>query len=165
MKYIKYTYVDSGTNVPVNIAPAANGPKIPDVIGLEFVWARQSQYPTLVPEFFGTCPDDSDTNVPGVLGIISEVDWEVMRNDEMRARIPSTVTPRQARLALLQSNLLDQVTTAINSMPEPDKSKAEIEWEYAVSIERNSDWVNNLGTALGLTAEDLDNLFTQAATL
>ena len=39
-----------------------------------------------MPEFFGTCPDDSDTQVDGVLGVYVQADWETMREDEMRAR-------------------------------------------------------------------------------
>ena len=90
MQYIKFTYVDAVTGVPVTQAPAANGPAFPSVDGLAFVWARESAYPTDVPEFFGTCPDDSDLDVPGVLGVFLQTDWEQMRADEMRARGPQT---------------------------------------------------------------------------
>jgi hypothetical protein len=38
---------------------------------------------------------------------------------------------RQARLALLGAGLLPQVETALNSLDEPYKSAALIEWEYA----------------------------------
>ncbi len=87
MRYIKFTYVDAVTGAPVSEAPALNGPVFPAVAGLEFGWARESQYPTAVPEFFGTCPEDSDIAVPGVLGEYIEADWLTMRDDEMRARI------------------------------------------------------------------------------
>ena len=86
MKYIKFTYVDSITGISVAKAAAANGPVFPAVAGLAFVWARESQYPTDVPEFFGTCPDGSDTQIDGVLGIFEQGDWETMRADEMAAR-------------------------------------------------------------------------------
>ena len=90
MKYIKFTYVDAVTGISIAKQPATNGPVFPNVEGLTFHWARESRYPTDVPEFFGTCPDDSDTQVDGVLGVDLQVDWETMREDEMRARGPQT---------------------------------------------------------------------------
>ena len=90
MKYLKFTYVDSVTGISIASHPAENGPVFPPVAGLEFAWARESRYPTDVPEFFGTCPDESDTQIDGVLGVYSQADWETMRVDEMRARGPQT---------------------------------------------------------------------------
>ena len=90
MKYIKFTYVDAVTGISIASEPAANGPVFPAIEGLEYVWARESRYPTNVPEFFGTCPDESDTQVEGVLGVYNQQDWETMRQDEMAARGPQT---------------------------------------------------------------------------
>ena len=165
MKHLKFTYVDSATGVPVTDAPAANGPKFPDVEGLEFVWARESRYPTDVPEFFGTCPDESDAEVPGVLAVLPQQDWEVMRDDEMRARVPRSITMRQCRLQLLAIGKLADVDVAIAALPEPEKSAAQIEWEYAATVERNSPLISQLGPALGLDDAQLDALFRQAVTL
>lgn len=87
MQYIKYTYLDAVTGVPVTEAPAANGPAMPAIEGLVFVWARESAYPTDKPEMFGTCPDGVDVaQVPGVLGVFSQEDWDNMHVDEMAAR-------------------------------------------------------------------------------
>ena len=90
MKYLKFTYVDAVTGISIASEPAQNGSAFPPVAGLEFVWARESRYPTDVPEFFGTCPVDTDTQVDGVLGVYVQQDWETMRADEMRARGPQT---------------------------------------------------------------------------
>ena len=90
MKYIKFTYVDAATGISVAKQPAPNGPVFPNVEGLTFHWARESRYPTDVPEFFGTCPEDADTQVDGVLGVFVQADWETMREDEMQARGPQT---------------------------------------------------------------------------
>ena len=54
MKHLKFTYVDAITGVSVAAEPALNGTKFPAVPGLAFVWARESAYPTPVPEFFGS---------------------------------------------------------------------------------------------------------------
>ena len=75
------------------------------------------------------------------------------------------VTMRQARLALLTINKLSLVHDAIALMPEPDKSQIEVEWEYASTVERTSPWVATMGAALGLTDEELDQLFVSAAAL
>ena len=90
MKFIKFTYVDALTGISVDKEPAENGPVLPTLEGLTFHWARESRYPTDVPEFFGTCPDDTDTEVAGVLGVYVQQDWETMQADEMRARGPQT---------------------------------------------------------------------------
>jgi hypothetical protein len=73
--------------------------------------------------------------------------------------IPASVTMRQARLALHRAGLLTQVNSTITD-PE-----AQIEWEYATTVERNSPLVQNLAAGLGLTEQQLDDLFTTAATL
>ena len=78
--------------------------------------------------------------------------------------VPLSVTMRQARLALLDLDLLSSVDEAINSMSDPDKTKAKIEWEYAAVVERNSDWVSDLGQQLGLSDVQVDDLFRLATT-
>lgn len=79
--------------------------------------------------------------------------------------IPQEVTMRQARLALLENGLLANVQPAINSLPEPDKTKAQIEWEYSNALQRSNPFVAVLGAALGLSSQDLDDLFIQASAL
>lgn len=81
------------------------------------------------------------------------------------AIVPQEITMRQARLALLDIGLLANVQTAINTLPEPDKTKAQIEWEYSNALQRNNPFVTTLGTALGLSSDDIDNLFITASGL
>lgn len=80
-----------------------------------------------------------------------------------KATIPQQVTMRQARLALLGAGLLAGVDAAIESLPEPSKSEAKIEWEYAAVVQRNSGLVPAMGAALGMTEAQLDALFVWAA--
>ena len=78
---------------------------------------------------------------------------------------PSSVSMRQGRLALLQSNMLHLVDAAIAGIDDPvQKAAAEIEWEYATSIDRNSQFVQSLAAELNLTEQQLDDLFLLAAT-
>lgn len=165
MKHLKFTYVDIVTGRPVSEAPAANGPKFPSIEGLMYVWARESRYPTQAPEFFGTCPDESDTNVPGVLAVLTQHDWDIAHADELRARIPASVTQRQARLMLHRQGVLAGVDSIIDAMPEPQKTEARIEWEYASAILRSSPLVAAMGAALQLDDAGLDALFVAAAKL
>ncbi len=84
---------------------------------------------------------------------------------DIKSKVPQSITMRQARLALLGAGMLDDVSTAINSLPEPDKSAALIEWEYASEVQRSTGLVASMGAALGLTEAQLDELFMQAAQL
>lgn len=78
----------------------------------------------------------------------------------------TSVAMRQARLALLGAGLLGQVSSAIAAIPDATaRAAAEIEWEYATEVRRDSPWVLQLSAALGLDAEQLDALFAHAATL
>lgn len=81
----------------------------------------------------------------------------------LKISIPHAVTMRQAKLALLQAGLLDDVDAVIAAEATPKSIK--IEWEYASEVQR--DWVNTLGLAemLGLTDAQLDDLFILAAGL
>ena len=80
-------------------------------------------------------------------------------------KVPEKVTMRQARLALLGAGLLPSVDAAIDSLPEPTKSAARIEWEYSGEVWRDKALVQALAPALGLTDAQLDQLFITAATL
>ena len=76
--------------------------------------------------------------------------------------VPYLVTMGQARLALFDLGKLDQVTLVINALPEAEKQRALIEWEYRPNVERNSPLVEKLGTALNI---NLDELFIAASKL
>lgn len=77
--------------------------------------------------------------------------------------VPSTVTMRQARLALLEAGLLDDVEPALAALPQGERRAAEIEWEFAATVERASTLTSQLAAALGLDAAALDELFLKAA--
>ena len=70
------------------------------------------------------------------------------------------VSMRQARLALLAADLLDDVEAMI---VQADRA-VQIEWEYATVVDRASPLVEAIGTALNLTDVQIDALFADAAT-
>jgi hypothetical protein len=80
-------------------------------------------------------------------------------------RLPTAVTMRQARLALLGAGLLSAVNAAVAAMPDVAGDAARIEWEFSPVVKRDSPFVLGISAALALTTEQLDALFTSAATL
>ena len=75
--------------------------------------------------------------------------------------VPPSVSMRQARLALLGAGLLDSVNAAIAAVG----GAAQIEWEYASEVRRDSPLVASMGVALSMDEAALDALFVQAAGL
>jgi len=90
--------------------------------------------------------------------------WVVEINQPAPPAIPSVVTMRQARLALLATGKLADVDTVIAAMPEPDQSAAKIEWEYATEVKRDWPTLLTLAPLLGLSDADVDQLFIDAST-
>lgn len=50
-------------------------------------------------------------------------------------------------------------------MAEPTRTGARIEWEYSNALQRDNALVAALGPALGLSTNDVDNLFRAAAAI
>jgi len=70
-----------------------------------------------------------------------------------------TVTRYQAKAALMQSGLLPDAEAAVVAMDDP---MIDLAWQEA-GFERLSPMVERLGAEMGLTDDELDNLFDQAA--
>lgn len=79
--------------------------------------------------------------------------------------VPSSITPRQARLALLGAGLLNTVETYINEMPGQEGEAARISFNFATEFLRNDAVLITVATAQGLSPGDIDDLFTTASTL
>lgn len=177
MKYVEYTYVDAKTSVAVTDAPAVNGPVPPDVIGLAFAFARESEYPTNVPVFYGTCADDSNTAVPGVLRVITEHDYNVAHADEMAARnpVPTEVDGWQAEVAMRITfvdpdaaesiSVWDRVQEIFASMPNGvEKTTAQTVLARG-KIRHDSLMLAQLAPLVPLTQERVDGLLRLAKSI
>ncbi len=68
---------------------------------------------------------------------------------------------RQARFALLGAGMIDKIDAAIAQIG----GAAQIEWEYATEVRRDSPLVLALAGALNLGEAQIDALFTTAAQL
>jgi hypothetical protein len=70
-----------------------------------------------------------------------------------------TITPVQGRIALFNAGLLDKATAAVNAVGGPTA----IWWEYATIWERDNSLLSSMGAAIGLTSDQIDQLFIAAA--
>lgn len=87
--------------------------------------------------------------------------WELV--DAPPEPVPYSVSMVQARLALLNEGVLDQVDAAIASIEDlTERRAAEIAWEYSVNVNRDNALVKALSESLGL---DADELFRKASKL
>lgn len=80
---------------------------------------------------------------------------------------PKECTPRQLRLAMIRNNIdPDSIYDIINSITDANQKKeAYVEWEYAVTIDRNNPLIQYFSLALNKTEEDIDSIFELAITL
>lgn len=74
-------------------------------------------------------------------------------------QIPTSITPLQARKALRAAGYKSAVDAYVATLSEEDQE----EWEYATAVERTHPVIVNGGAALGLTSDQIDQLFIQAA--
>lgn len=78
--------------------------------------------------------------------------------------VPEVITPRQAKIALLQAGLLDDVEAAIAAIPdETTRRIAQVEWEYAQEVRRYWPLLVQVAGQMGLTDEVVDELFRTGA--
>lgn len=74
--------------------------------------------------------------------------------------VPKSITMRQARLQLLEVELLDEVEAFVSQ-----DRKWQIEWEYANEVYRDSPLTSALKSLLALTDEQIDTMFIEASKL
>jgi hypothetical protein len=79
--------------------------------------------------------------------------------NEISGDVPAFVTPYQAREALVAAGLFTQADTMVNLAG----GSIKMAWEYSVVIERASPFIATMQKALGLTNEQIDDLFRAAS--
>jgi len=80
--------------------------------------------------------------------------------------VPESITRRQARQVLVLNGIsLATVDAVIGALPEPTRTIAQIFWVDSNDFERHNPMLLQLAPMLGLTSQQLDLLFRQAATL
>ena len=80
--------------------------------------------------------------------------WELVA---IPKEVPQEITPLQSKLQLLEIGLLDEVEALVTA-----DRKVQLYWEYASVIERDNEILLMMATSLGMTEEQLDDLFIKA---
>jgi Ser-tRNA(Ala) deacylase AlaX len=92
---------------------------------------------------------DTARNLPkGTITRESDGEREYLRIGAKR--VPLVITPRQIRLALhrLYSIPPAGVEAVLATLPEPARTEAQIEWEYATKVERTHPMIDTLAAVL-----------------
>jgi len=128
-------------------------------------WPEEDQSPALAEfERYGDETLTPDAARQVVIVTRTVVPWSAEEIAEHRkSLVPESVTMRQCRIALLDAGLLDAVQSSIATMPGADGERARIDWEYALDVRRDWPLINALGSQLGLTEQQIDELFIAAA--
>ena len=95
--YIQITNIDATTGILCTEEPMRTGPAIPNIKGFEFIFQNESDFPiasnpdgslTKPPLLYGTCDDDADTTLVGVLKVLTDVEFNADKQAEHLARQP-----------------------------------------------------------------------------
>jgi len=95
--YICVTEVDAITKIPCTVEPQRTAPSMPAVKGFQYKWQNSSTFPVELapdgtylraPKYYGTCDDDADTTIAGVLQVLTEEEYNTLRTAEHEARRP-----------------------------------------------------------------------------
>ena len=87
--------------------------------------------------------------------------------DQRKPKLPDTCTPRQLRIALIQSGIsLATIENQIDSISDSvQREIARAEWEYALEIKKEHPLVDMIASNLNLTEKQVDDIFVLAVTL
>lgn len=96
--------------------------------------------------------------------------WKV--TDSVTGEIYMTFDPPSREVAnwklkaiLDTMGLLPNISAAINSLPEPNKTFANYAWEYSQTFDQYSPTVKLIQTACNLTDEQVNTIFNQAESI
>mgnify|MGYP005840197501 CR=1 FL=1 len=92
-----------------------------------------------------------------------EIDSRQAEIDSHVEPIPHSVTKRQAWHQLRLDNLLTLVQPAIDAITDEEaRDIAQIFWDHSERYERTHEQTINIGTAIGLDSDGLDDMFKKA---
>jgi hypothetical protein len=95
--YIQLTNIDAQTGILCTQEPMRTGPALPNVKGFEFIFQNESDFPiasnpdgslSTAPLLYGSCDDDADTTLVGVLKVLTEAEFNADKQAEHQARKP-----------------------------------------------------------------------------
>jgi hypothetical protein len=92
--------------------------------------------------------------------VFSETQPDILNPD-----VPVSITPRQGLIMLSRAGLLSSVQAAVAGMEGQSGEEARIDFERASEWRRDWPLLNALATALGMTSEQIDQMFISASSL
>lgn len=99
------------------------------------------------------------------IGSVPDVGREYLRWDGTSvvaaSPVPQSITPRQARIMLLQMGMLQAVEEMIAQQDEATK----IAWEYTTEFRRDNPLLLSLSANMSLSSEEVDQFFVNASKL
>ncbi len=128
---------------------------------------------------YGTVIDENNQVVPMIEGnplyeeylLFLKADGTVEPSDYVtdeelkelqKSLVPTEVALWKLRFILSQMQLEQSVTEAINLLEEPQRTAATYIWNFGTAVDRDSNTVIFIKTALGLTEQEVDDIFIQA---
>ena len=97
MIYLSITQIDADTGIVCTAEPMRTGPAYPQIKNCNIVWCDKSTWPiattaegahTRAPLFFGTCDDDADLTVSGVIATYTAEEYQALKTAEHQSRKP-----------------------------------------------------------------------------
>ncbi len=82
--------------------------------------------------------------------------------EAQKESVPNEVALWKIRFVLSQMQLEQSVTEAINLLEEPQRTAATYIWNFGTAVDRYSNTVIFIKTALGLTEQEVDDIFINA---
>jgi hypothetical protein len=80
-------------------------------------------------------------------------------------KVPEAVTMRQAKIALRRAGKLAIVNAALQAMPGDAGEDARITWEWSTEVQRQNPLILMMKPVIGMTDQEIDQLFISAALL
>ena len=91
----------------------------------------------------------------------------INQSETFTPSVPESVSARQIRLWLVRHDIsLSQVDAAIDNISDQlQRDSVRVEWDYAPYVERSHPMLVPLASALGLTEQQVDQAFIEAASI
>ncbi|WP_412032930.1 hypothetical protein ACLIR7_14990 [Nitratireductor aquimarinus] len=129
---------------------------------------------TIVDAEYAVRPDDPYGMGPHVAQAVAEwidagnpvVPYVPPTPEDLRASMPP-LSARQLRLGLIANGItLASVQAAVDGIADPTaREMALVEWEYATTFERTHSLISQIGSALNLTPEEIDTMWSASISL
>jgi len=118
-------------------------------------------YKDINNEVFAYEPDGSQDELIGDKVAMTVEEIEAHFNPPIVAIVPTVITPLQARLALSQMGVRQQVEDAMLTATQDVKDF----YEFALEWKRDNTQLISMATSLGMDSVAIDNFFLLASTL